>query len=108
MKQLIENSSRESCKEGEGKCNTEADKIAQAEDEGLIDVTVATVIFGTTLLLIAILSAIYVGYQLIKHKRTVNEKKLYSLELQRQIDEKDLERKTTLLKKNKNNLTSDD
>ena len=62
MKQLVENSSRESCKEGEGKCNTEANSIANAEDDGLIDVTVATIILGTTLLLIAILSAVYVGY----------------------------------------------
>ena len=83
MKQLVENSSRESCKEGESKCNDEANSIAKAENEGLIDVTVATIILGTTLLLIAILSAIYMGYKMIKHKRTVNEKKLYSLELQR-------------------------
>ena len=43
----------------------------------------------------------------MKHRKTVNEKKQLVLELQQQVLEKSQERKVTLLKKNKNNISSD-
>ena len=43
----------------------------------------------------------------MKHRKTVKEKKQLGLELQQQVLEKSQERKVTLLKKNKNNISSD-
>ena len=56
---------------------------------------------GSVLALIAILTAIIVVFQVMKHKKKVNQKKHLGIQLQRQVTEteKKLERRATLLKK---------
>ena len=106
---MKESSARQSCTSGNGKCDNdiESKSIREVEDDGITDVTIVTVVIGIALTSIAIFTAGFVGYKLVKHRKTVNEKKLLGIELRRQAQEKSERQKKALSKKYKSSISSD-
>ena len=106
---MQEGSTRQTCTSGEGKCdnNNEAKSIREVEDEGITNITIVIVLIGIALTSFAIFTAGVIGYKLIKHKKTVNEKKRLGIELRRQALEESERQKKSLSKKHKRPISSD-
>ena len=60
------------CEEGDEECVEEAPPVTQTEEEGLNDASIIAIVIGSVLGLIAILTALVVFFQVMKHKKKVN------------------------------------
>ena len=98
------------CEEGDEECVEEPVPVAQIEEEGLTDASIIAIVIGSVLGLIAILTALVVFLQVMKHKKKVNQKKHLGIQLQRQVTEteKKLERRATLLQKERERANRED
>lgn len=56
------------CEEGDEECVEEPIPAVEVEDEGLTDATIIAIVIGSVLGLIALLTAVIVVYQVMKHK----------------------------------------
>ena len=56
------------CEEGDEECVEEPIPAVEVEDEGITDATIIAIVIGSVLGLIALLTAVIVVFQVMKHK----------------------------------------